>query len=199
MLVAASIACVFLISAINILTLSGKFFEISDFQALRTERSLIYYETFTKMASKHFIPKQYVPRTSQTPGAKLIFQTIDAPKFAGLGNPNVWIPSEIDLGLLSSGVNNEMFVMGYHIWYGADVDPKTHMPLNIVLPSFKKFSLEGKNVYLKPVYVNGYKYRQDKGSGWDKGNFLPFDQKTFDELIREKKNGNVSRIYLVVK
>jgi hypothetical protein len=205
MIVAASIACVFLISAMNVFVLSGKFFKIADLQALKTERSIIYYETFTKMASKRFMPKQYF-KPMLPPKAKLAFQAIDVPKFARLKSPNGWAPSEIELSLISeadpevnSEVNDGMFIAGFDIWYGRDVDPMTNIPLSIVLSSIRKFFFERKNVYFKPVYVNKYKHRQDKGSGWDKGDFLPFNQTTFDELIREKEKGNVSRIYLVVK
>jgi hypothetical protein len=183
----------------NVLVLGGKFFEIADSRVLKTERSLAYYETFTKMASKHFMPKQYVSYTIRPQNVKLVFQAIDVPRFARLGNPNDWIPSEIDLGLLSSGVNNEMFISGSHIWYGEGVDPKTNHPTSITSPSIRKFPLEGKNVYLKPVYMNGYKHRRDRGSGWDNGYLLPFDQETFDELIQEKRNGNISRIYLILR
>jgi prepilin-type N-terminal cleavage/methylation domain-containing protein len=199
MLVAASIACVFLISAMNVLVLSGKFFEIADSQALKTERSITHYETSTKMASKRFMPRQYVsidPAVRQALGWQSPFQAIDVPKFARLKSPNDWVPSVIDLNLSLSGV---MFIVGHHVWYGEGIDPKTARPLSIVSSSVKKFPLEEKNVYLKPVYINGYKHGQDTGSGWDRGDLLPFNQKIFDELIQEKKNGNVSRIYLVVK
>jgi prepilin-type N-terminal cleavage/methylation domain-containing protein len=204
MLIAASIACVFLISAMNVFVNIGKFFEIADSQALKTERSIIHYEAFTKMASKRFTPKQYIfidQAIRQALKLEFSFQAIDVPKFARLESPNGWVPSLINLQLDSSPsrVEDIMHIIGCYIWYGKDVDPKTSRPLSTVSPSVKKILLARKNVYFKPVYVNKYKHRQDTGSGWAKGNLLPFDQKIFDELVQEKKNGNVSRIYLVVK
>ncbi|MDR1173173.1 MAG: hypothetical protein LBK24_00035, partial [Puniceicoccales bacterium] len=76
--------------------------------------------------------------------------------------------------------------------------PQSASSLGFTAPSIKQFSLTGGRVYLKPVYVGEYKYGQDRGSGWDRGDLLPFDQRIFDDLIQAKKNGNVSRIYLVV-
>jgi prepilin-type N-terminal cleavage/methylation domain-containing protein len=205
MLIAASIACVFLISAMNVFVNIGKFFEIADSQALKTERSIIYYELFTKMASKRFTPRQY-KSISQSMRRKLewkiFFQAIDVPKFARLESPNGWVPSMIGLqllGLSPSGVEDTMNIDGCYIWYGKNVDPQKSQPLGIVSSSARKFPFVGKKVYFKPVYVNGYKHGQDTGSGWDRGDLLPFDQKIFDELVQEKKNGNVSRIYLVLK
>jgi hypothetical protein len=197
MLVAASIACVFLISAINVLVLGGKFFEIADSQALKAERSIIYYETFTKIASKRFMPKQYksiTPDLWKNLTLRCPFQAIDVPRSARLGAPNSWVPSLINLDL--STVPGIMFIIGSHIRFA---DLRHHPPLIIVAVSNKRVLLEGKSVYLKPVYVNRYKYGQDRGSGWDKGDLFPLDERTFNELFQEKKNGNVSRIYLVVK
>jgi hypothetical protein len=56
-----------------------------------------------------------------------------------------------------------------------------------------------RRVYFQPVYIGGYKHKSDKGDGWTKGDLLPFSQEIFDELIQEKKNGNVSRIHLIRK
>jgi prepilin-type N-terminal cleavage/methylation domain-containing protein len=205
MLIAASIACIFLISAMDVFVNIGKFFEIADSQALKTERSVIYYETFTKIASKRFIPKQYIfidQKGRQVIGLKFPIQFIDVPKFARLGSPNGWVPSLIDLQLLdlsSPGAKYTMSVVGHYVWYKKDDNLKDGRPLNLILASVKEFPPVKKNLYLKPVYVNEYKYGRDRGSGWDRGDLLPFDEKIFDELVQEKKKGNVSRIYLVVK
>jgi prepilin-type N-terminal cleavage/methylation domain-containing protein len=207
MLIAASIACVFIVSAMNVFANIGKFFEIADSQSLKTERSIIYYETFTKIGSKRFMPKQYISIDNATRGAlnlKFPIQAIDMPKFAKLGSHKGWIPSLIDLQLLdasSSGVKDTLFIIGHYIWYARDSDPKDPKtpPLSIISSLTKRLPLERKNVYFKPVYVSGYKHGQDMGSGWDRGNLLPFDEKIFNELVQAKKDGNVSRIYLVVK
>jgi prepilin-type N-terminal cleavage/methylation domain-containing protein len=210
MLVAASIACVFLLSVMNVLALSGKFFEIADSQALKTEQSIIYYETFTKMASKRFSPKEYKSIDQvmlQVLGWHFYFQAIDVPKFIKLGSPNDWVFSVVALHSPSPEV---MSVFGQ---YGSS-DPQSSSTsvigqdggsgsqnsplLGLCAPSIKQFSLVGKKVYLKPAYVGEYKYGQERGSGWDRGDLLPFDQRIFDDLIQAKKNGNVSRIYLVV-
>jgi hypothetical protein len=205
----------------SVLVMSGKFFKIADEQALQTERSIIYYETFTKIASKRFMPKGngYLNNRAIQDIIKIsdvYLQAIDMPEFMRLGIYDSHLPLLIyfqsfnstsrlltttkdSLAINSTSRSSTAKDSLAISWCSIKVNDRTY-DHDFKILSFKYFFIKKpKNAYLKPVYTRRYKHSSDRGSGWDKGNLLPFSQNIFEELIREKKNGNVSRIYFVIQ